>query len=241
LLTVAAGTKLFNMPLDAIRTAPVQTKESQASKGFPFRLALPLGQLVLCAVILLPIRGYIFYELGLTRLAGPALPFQFGGSLLRPFAEWSQQTGMTTVAALNLPAGLVQLPYAIFSSGHVEFTPGAVSFRVWRAVTWPVLGTLFWWLAGRGAEAFVAALSGRLAPRLRWIETVVACAIVAVCGAITVGSSLNANTVRGDETLIIVAAGSAMWTLLGGLAVVARILQWRTRKKLRANSTRSPI
>ncbi|HKF21842.1 MAG TPA: hypothetical protein VKE93_09745 [Candidatus Angelobacter sp.] len=222
------------MSIGQLARALENPQPPQYRKGFSFRLALPLGQLVLCAVILLPIRGYIFYELGLTRLAEPALPFQFGSSLLRPFVEWSQHNGLDSVAALNLPAGLVQLPYDIFSRKHVEFTPGAVSFRVWRAVTWPVLGTVFWWSAGRGAEAFVGALNGSLAPRLRWIETVLACTIVAVCGTITVMFPFM-DDVRGDGTLIIFAAGSAVWTFLGGLTVTARILQRRIRKKLRTS------
>src|SRR5215467_2174918 len=137
---------------------PVQPSEFGTPRGFPFRLALPLGQLVLCALLLLPIRGYLFDKLGLTAMSGPSLPFQLGGSLLQPFAEWSFHNGLDTVAALNLPGGLVQLPYAIFEEGHGELRPRGMDFKVWRAVTWPIVGVFFWWIAGRGAEALVAAL-----------------------------------------------------------------------------------
>jgi hypothetical protein len=214
-------------------TSPIQPMESRIPRGFSFRLALPLGQLVLCAVLLLPIRGHIFYELGLRRLAEPSLPFQLGGPLLQPFAEWSLHNGMEAVAALNLPAGLVQLPYAIFSQGHSELTPAGIDFHIWRAVTWPIIGVIFWWIAGRGIEALVAARRRTLSPRIGWAETIMACGILAVCGTIAVVFPFIGND-RSDGSLQVFDAGAVLWTVFSAVTVAARIVQWRVNKKLSA-------
>src|SRR5262249_49985552 len=122
-------------------------------QGIPFRVALPLGELFLCALILWPIRGLIFAELGLPMamgLTGPPLFFRSGPG--RMFLEWSLSSGRQTVAAINLPAGLAQLPTGLLRADKTEWRPAAVDFLTWRAVTWPLLGMVVWWIAGRGGE-----------------------------------------------------------------------------------------
>jgi len=210
---------------------PLQSGERSKNRGFSFRLALPCGQLVLCALILWPTRGYIFYELGLPEWTqGTPFLFRFGGPALASFAAWSQHNGMQMVAGIDLPAGVIQLPYAMFSTSHSDLRPTRVDFRVWRAITWPILGMVFWWIAGRGADALVAARRKKLAPRIRWTETIIGFLLAAGGAVFVIVFVFTAGPDRGDYDLQVVAAGAGMWAILGGLTVAARIVQRRMRR-----------
>src|SRR5215472_17155569 len=205
--------------------------------GVPFRLALPLGQLVLCALILWPIRGLILAELGLpmaVRLIGPPLFFRSGPG--RMFLEWSLRNGRQTVAAINLPAGLAQLPTVLLRADKTEWRPAAVDFLTWRAVTWPLLGMVFWWIAGRGVDALVAAPQKAPAPRIGWTETVLGFVLGAggLVGAIAF--LLTAGPDLHDRQLQLFMSSAGMWGLLGSLTVAARVVQWRMGKAARAIS-----
>ena len=62
----------------------------------------------------------------------------------------------TVPVALNLPVLLVQLPYyVVLNPEKREWVPKGMSFEVWRALSCPFAGMLFWWFAGRGIEACV--------------------------------------------------------------------------------------
>jgi hypothetical protein len=190
--------------------------------------------LTLCAILLLPVRGRIFYELGLSRLAGPSLPFQLGGALLRPFAEWAYHNSMPTVIVINLPAAIFELPL-MFKEDWAAPTWYRQSLR---AISWPILGSIFWWVAGRGADALVAARRRLLLPSIGWVETVVG-SLIAASGATTViGVEFFSGADRGDLQLLAAVAG--MWTVLGGATIAARIAQWRVRRSLRNLTANSP-
>ena len=199
--------------------------------GVPFRLALPLGQLVLCALILWPIRGLILAELGLpmaVRLIGPPLFFRSGPGHM--FLEWSLRSGRQTVAAINLPAGLVQLPTVFLRADKTEWRPDGVDSGAWRAVTWPMLGTLFWWTAGRGLDALVAARRKALTPRIGWTETVLGF-VLGTGGLVCVIAFLfTAGPDLHDRQLQLFISSAGMWALLGSVTVAARVVQWRMRK-----------
>src|SRR5262249_46344768 len=111
----------------------------QNREGFPFRWALPFGQLVVCAVLLWPVRPRIAYELGLPMLASPPVIFKLGGPL-QHFAIWSRKYGLQTAAAINLPSVVFELPWMILDknwAGH------GLDWQVRRAITWPILGMVF--------------------------------------------------------------------------------------------------
>jgi hypothetical protein len=212
--------------------------EAARVHGVPFRLALPLGQLVLCALILWPIRGLIFAELGLPRvmrLTGPPLFFRFGPG--RMFLEWSLRNGRETVAAINLPAGLVQLPTVFLRADKTEWKPDGVDFRAWRAVTWPLLGMVFWWIAGRGLDALVAARRKALSPRIGWTETVLGFVLGAGGLVGVIAFLFTAGPDLHDRQLQLLMSAAGMWGLLGSLTVAARVVQWRMRKAARAISS----
>ena len=199
--------------------------------GVPFRLALPLGQLVLCALILWPIRGLILAELGLpmaVRLTGPPLFFRSGPG--RMFLEWSLSSGRQTVMAINLPAALLQLPTIFLTPDRQIWKPARVGFQTWNGVTYPVLGMVFWWLAGRGVDALVAARRKALTPKIGWPETVLGFVLGAGGLVGVIAFLFTAGPDLHDRQLQLFISSAGMWGLLGSATVAARVVQWRMRK-----------
>jgi hypothetical protein len=88
---------------------------------------------------------------------------------------------------LNLPAGLVQLPYAILNPSKQEWMPRGMDFKTWRVISWTLIGILFWWSGGRGLEALLAARRHLVHPKIGWIETVVGAALFLFCTVIAIG------------------------------------------------------
>src|SRR5882672_606561 len=158
------------MPIDTDTKSPITVHVDQTAPArtpFPFRWVLPFGQLLLCTVLLWQARAFIAWEFGIR------LP------MLGSIGFIQSETALNAVAALNLPAGLIQLPYAILSQGHTNWIPAGVDFKVWRAVTWPFIGLAFWWFPGRGIEALSAVKYGQLTPRIGWTETIVGFLVMA--------------------------------------------------------------
>jgi len=222
--------------------APAGIDEPEEPRSvFPFRRVLPIGQLVLCVLLLWPARAKITreYESALGITPAP-LVYSIGDFYLpwhpgMPLAE-TERNSTEIASALNLPGGLVQLPYPIFSPEHQEWRPHEMNFEVWRATTWPLLCIPFWWIAGRGLEAILAARAMRqgtavcVTPKVGWIETIVATLIMLICGTLAVGL-----TVDGDLQLAIFGVGAGMWTVLASMTVVAKFVQWRMTRKPKAS------
>jgi len=143
---------------------------------------------------------------------------------------------LTTPAALNLPVGFIQVPFVLFSPDRTEWAPDTMLLGEWRALSWPFLGLIFWWVAGRGLEAFFAAARGRrfaiIRPPLHWIEGTVGLSLF-VLGSVAglmFAFDLNPFVLMRDWVF---AAGAGLWAVLGAVIVVARLLQWRIRRLAR--------
>jgi hypothetical protein len=80
-----------------------------------------------------------------------------------------------TPMALNLPVGIVQLPYVILNPAKQEWFPARMDFRVWRAISWPIFGLLFWWVAGRSTDALANLNKGGGFPLLGLNSRLVVC------------------------------------------------------------------
>jgi hypothetical protein len=135
-------------------------------------------------------------------------------------------------SVMNLPAGLVQLPYVILSQSKEEWVPVGFDLMTWRALTWPLAGLLFWWSAGRGIDALLAAARKRLLqPKMTAIEGVVGsmcfalCATAAICFPLFIGEEHDP-----DFLLTLFSISFAVWAILGGTVVLAKVLQWRMAK-----------
>lgn len=222
----------------------------QARPTLAFRWLLPIAQLVLCIVALWPLRVVIIQEIrGSIRAYRPlkAPPPNPPENQQFPIVVIDPQELRTSFEALerrewmpmmlNLPAGLVQLPYAILNPAKQEWIPRGMEFKTWRVISWPLIGILFWWSAGRGIEALLAARRRLVHPRITWAETVTGAALCLFCAVAAVCLPLYGG-VHKEFPVKLWIAGAGIWTVLGGVLVAARVTQWRIRK--RAQLTKPP-
>jgi hypothetical protein len=133
---------------------------------------------------------------------------------------------------LNLPSGLIQLPYVILNPSKEEWVPAGMDVMTWRAITWPLVGVLFWWSAGRGFDALLAMRRGLIHPAISWIETIFGTILFLFCATAAVCFPIFDNNVRDpDFPVRLFAWGFGWWALFAGALVTARFRQWRMRKK----------
>jgi len=191
----------------------------------PFRWVLPIAQFILCATLLWPFMGdYITQVHNVLHGYFPELvdreeivihsndPNHANESSARSYGEWR----LLAPALLNMPVVLTGL-------ARRETVPTGFVAEWWRALTWPIVGLIFWWLAGRGIEALLAARSHLISPALTWAEAIVAALICICMGVILMGLTSRMTTVA-----------CFLWLILGLATVGARVLQWRMRADVRS-------
>ena len=217
-------------------------------RPLPFRKLLPLGQLLLCSLLLLPFRGAILFELLHVRVysfapdsgttIGPDGTVHLGNN--PAFDRWmnAQRTTFEAVTFVNLPGVVLELPSAMFTTNGEVWAPKRVERMLWQAVTWPILALPFWWMAGRGLEALVSAKKRLIAPRLWWSETVVSFLLLAVGSTLVIGYLFFAGLDAGDPELRLMGAAGGVWAVLGSITVLAKYLQWRMSRNHSLASTR---
>jgi hypothetical protein len=138
---------------------------------------------------------------------------------------------MKVPMVLNLPVSIAQLPYVIPSSSKREWVPRGMTTDTWRAITWPFAGVLFWWLAGRGVEAFLASRRKVVSPRLTLPETVFAAIFVCLGVVIVAGTVTSTAEDWRDLQLLPFVGSGVIWGVLSGLTIAARISQWKIRRQ----------
>jgi hypothetical protein len=132
--------------------------------------------------------------------------------------------------ALNLPCGIVGL-------ARPEAVPATALPDMWRAMIWPFLGAVFWWIAGRSFDALLSARQQGLSPKITWIEVSVGSAIVAMSGLLLFGFASDPS--MRDEFIMPwreAAGGSVLWVLLGATTIASRLVQWRVRRRLQGQA-----
>ncbi len=225
-------------------------------RPLPFRWLLPVGQLLFCAILLWPFRLGILAEVrtsfqyrraGIPNLLGFPPGSKFVIDLDNPEVQRREREGALRIwgpALLNLPALFVQLPYVIASPTKNEWTPTGMWYLTWRDISWPLIGLMFWWMAGRGMDALLAARHGAIAPRIGWVGTLVGFLLLAmgliVCIAVVAEHSAEDDPVPW----IWVLAAGGIWVLLGGSIVAARMCQRRIGRHLRhaaASASATPV
>jgi hypothetical protein len=209
----------------------------------PFRWLLPIAQLVLSVVVLWPLHMALVHNVRLSisayrhqRTPLPPLPEGQQYRILEVPLSPQEQRELETVEGLekrewvpimlNLPSGLVQLPYAILNPTKEEWMPRGMDFKTWRVISWPLIGILFWWCAGRGLDALPAARRHLIHPRIAWFETVVGAVLFLFCAVIAIGIPICAG-VDNDFPMKLFVAGSGTWAVLGGMMTAARVAQRR--------------
>ena len=158
---------------------------------FAFRWLLPIVQIIVCLTVLWPWRATLLHQIGSSVHAYRALESSLpqathgdtAGALVSVYVYADPEESRKTQALernewvplmLNLPSGLVQLPYVILNPSREDWSPSGINLRTWRVISWPIIGILFWWSAGRGIEALIAGRRRNIGPRITWLETVIA-------------------------------------------------------------------
>jgi hypothetical protein len=235
-------------------------------RAIPFRWILPVAQLLTCAVILWPVRGDLISSVRRSVVAYrshgkpvrnvpaylrdrfPNLPPNFTDyQTLVAIDESIRRDRATTLrlwgpAMLNLPAMLPQLPYSILFNDNDEWTPKGMLFEEWRDLTWPFIGLVLWWVAGRGIEALIAAFRGVVSPALTPVEIAAAVLFALIGGVIFLMPLVGHRSYDDDVPWIVFSLAGAMWLVLGATIIIARVLQWRIRRRAarQAHATPAP-
>jgi hypothetical protein len=215
-------------------------------RTFPFRWLLPALQFSICLISLWPYRYFLIFELSSSiRTYAPAQsgkassqPMRIDIPTLTPEertafdrAEKIEYLRMRVPVALNLPVGIVQLPYVILNPAKTEWVPRGMLTETWRAISWPFAGVLFWWIVGRGIEALRSSRKALIFPRVTLPETIFAALFVCLGIVVLVGTVTTTPDDRRDLQFIALLVGGLLWGVLAGLTIAARILQWRIRRK----------
>lgn len=205
---------------------------------------LPVAQLTVCAVLLFPSRQWLavniqaavqhrdIFDVALDRareqrtvISPITVPID---STEAARATHSTHTRFIAPAMLNFPAMVISLPYAMFSADHREWMPRGMDFEAWRSMTWPIVGLLFWWIAGRACDSLAALRHSIIAPRLRWLDLLISLiSIIAgvLCLGLVIGFHEDPRIARA-----LLAASGVLWLALGAATWIARIWQWRVRR-----------
>ncbi len=142
--------------------------------------------------------------------------------------RWSpkQDLFLSSVVALDIPGGLIQLPYSMNTPTKREWSPKGMNDLLWRAVTWPFLCIPFWWIAGRAIDALTAVKHQLVKPRIGLMETAIG-SIWMTVGALIFVSFLVMAGIKKDLESTRIAAAGGLWVLLGALSLIARLRQKR--------------
>jgi hypothetical protein len=197
-----------------------------------FALLLPVAELLLSAAFLWPMRLIIVHELHIS------LPPVIEQTMVADCRRWSpkQDFFLGAVVGLNIPAGIIQLPYSVNRPGRKQWSPAGMNDFVWRAVSWPFVCLPFWWIAGRAIDALRAVKYRSLIPRIRLMEAVIG-SIWVVIGALLFLMFLIMAAFKKDAGLTRIAAAGGLWALLGALSLIARFRQNRLREQQHAAAT----
>ena len=222
--------------------SPTENASSQSTstrRRFPFRLALPVGQLVLCAVLLVIVCGpeslipvirtgtiYVETQSNFTDRSGS----ESG----RAHATHAQQqpppnghitaTGrvLASVFLLNLPGSILQTELAAYGGTHQGFVARSVDAFTCSSLSGAVLALPLWWMVGRGADALIGLKRKAIQPRIRFAEAAISFLLLMGGALFTVFGIYVALSGAGSWMLV---AASLMWALLGGVGVRAWQMQ----------------
>ena len=228
-------------------------------RPIPFRWALPVAQLLVCVAILWPLRHMLNREIQSSAeayrthgasLQGSDLPISADESTaqvrirvmdpkllppnMRP--ENPERIPLTLrlwgPALLNFPAALVELPFSIANPSGRFWVPYGMGLPAWRAISWPLIGLVLWWVAGRGLEALLAAMQGTVRPRITWVEILVA-VVILLLGAFALVAPIEADMRdAGDLPWEFLSLAGLLWLALGAMIITARLAQRRITRRL---------
>ena len=126
------------------------------------------------------------------------------------------------IAAINVPAFLVEILISLPTSWPQTLHPSQYLLEDWRALTYPIYALLAWWSVGRSLDG----LLGR--KRLGTVEVILNS--LAAIGFLVLGLGLRfgVSPAERDSILIWFSCGLVLWAVLAGIAPMAWL---RQRKK----------
>jgi len=212
-------------------------------RDYRFRLVLPAAQLLLCLCIIWPMRGLIASEV---RASIETIRAEDPGSAQPPASAPPQivlipdpafrpsriaEVVIWMPAMLNLPAMMFELPQAILSPTHDSWRLPGMDPLIWRVIAWPVIGILFWWIAGRAVDALIAALDRLIRPSIGWAEVVLATATLAGGVIFCLLPFMVPDDRTGGPPMALVGIAGGVWSLLGAATIGAYVVQWRIQRQ----------
>jgi hypothetical protein len=216
------------------------------NRAFPFRFVFPTVQLLLCLVLLWPVRIFLFAGISqsIHSYFGPAPVIRIDV----PIASVEEQTPVDPLVklldtrelapvTLDFPVLIAQLPYILLSPSKREWVPRGMFPDIWRALSWPFAGMFFWWFLGKGVEALSKARRSVAYPRIGWVETLFALILFSVGVVALIGILTSTQDDRRDIHFIALVAGALLWGFLATAPIAARFLQWRIAKRSAADQS----
>jgi len=218
---------------------------------YQLRWLLPVAEILVCLVALWPARGHFLVGLMLAKLL--RAPTQQGTRQVSepprvidlPELTPEKQREVDAIyekalwrmrvpVVLNFPVAVAQVPFSLVT--RREWVPQGMLKESWRALIWPLVGIVFWWLTGRGIEALSGSFQRTIHPRLHWMEVTWAVVLVVVGIVTFIGIVTSTPDDRRDKDFMALMYGGLLWGVLAGLTVTARFRQWRIRKSNLAGS-----
>lgn len=212
-------------------------QEAATRRPFLFSLVLPLGQLLLCAVLIMIVCGpgslmpvsstgtiYVEAKNSVTEHAsdGPVRPSETPTPPNRRI--WTAGHVLASIWLLNVPGSMVSMKLAAYGSTHQGFMARVLDGFASSQLSGSLVALPFWWIAGRGADALLAMRRNVIAPRIHLPETAIAFLLLA--GGVLF-CILEVVAFFSDRAAPMILAAMALWTFLGGITVRARYKQRR--------------
>ena len=211
---------------------------------------LPLTQLVICYAALWPTRNQVVFETGLALRAmrfartdnTPQIDSEepiFSVIVVPPSSEQEKRAEARQKMAeiltrvpevLNTPVMFAQMPYVVLNPKKKEWVPRGFMLETWRALTWPLAGLVFWWMAARGICAYAGTRRKVLEPRLSRIEIGIAGILFCLGPVAVVGFITSTPDDRADHMFMSLLAGTLLWGVLSVFSLIAGTRQWRMRR-----------
>jgi hypothetical protein len=166
--------------------------------------------------------------------------------LLPPGTSWKNPERIPVTlrlwgpALLNFPSASVELPISLADPNGRFWVPSGMGLPSWRAISWPLIGLVLWWVVGRGFEALLAAIHGIVRPRITWAEILFAAAIT-LLGAFALLAPV-VEEIRNDPELpwVFLSLAGMLWLILGTTIIMARVLQRRIRRRIARQTDATP-
>jgi hypothetical protein len=206
-------------------------------RAIPFRIVLPVAELLICGVLLWPFAGFLYFQLRSTtyppvrlNVETPQLGLNFAQ---RPLSPSEQRALRIDELRISVPA-LLNIPCAFLGLGRNALVPRAMLPEFWRSISWPLVGVVFWWIAGRGIEALTASRRHVSVPSITWAEVLMASLVIVFASMLCVGFFVDPS-IR-DEFIYPwrwAIAASVLWILLGTATIAGRVMQWRIKQSIK--------